>query len=89
MKDIIITIFLVLLMARNILKNKETVKIIKKLKKTQLAGIALSFVFTVLTATVLIYYGGNWIAGQFSNSVLRYLVFGVIVLMVLYVMGTV
>lgn len=88
LKDFILITLLVLLMIRNFIKNKDTLREFKKLNKAQLLGVAINFILTVIVATVLIFYGGNWIAGQFSNIFLKTSVFAFIVLLVLYFIGS-
>lgn len=88
LKDFILITLLILLMIRNFIKNKDTLREFKKLNKAQLLGVAINFILTVIVATVLIFYGGNWIAGQFSNIFLKTSVFAFIVLLVLYFIGS-
>ncbi len=83
MKDILIIILCVGLTIYHISNNKG---MLKQLKKIQLFGVAITFIFTVILATILIFYGGNWIAGLFSNIILKYLVFGVIVIATFYLL---
>ncbi len=72
-----------------IVNNKETLRAFKELGKLQLLGVALTFVSTVVVASALIFYGGNWIAGQFSNIFLQSFSFLVVVFLVFYSIGTV
>ena len=88
MNDYVLISLLVLLVIRNFIKDKETWREIKKLHTSQRIGVAINFVFTVLAITSLIYYGGNWMAGQFSNIFLQSLVFLIIVFLVLIRIGT-
>ncbi|QTD39941.1 hypothetical protein [Sporosarcina sp. Te-1] len=63
-------------------KNKD---IWKKLTSFQRVWIVLSFLGVVAVAYVAIYYGGNWLAGQISNTFLGFLVFVLIVFLTLSV----
>lgn len=74
-------------MLRNFIKNKDTWKAFKKLNKTQLLLAVMYFLFTVFAAAVLIYYGGNWLAGQFSNIFVQAAVFALVVFVVFYFLG--
>lgn len=88
MNDYVLISLLVLLVIRNFIKDKETWREIKKLHTNQRIGVSINFVFTVLAITTLIYYGGNWMAGQLSNIFLQSLVFLIIVFLVLISIGT-
>ncbi|ARF16123.1 hypothetical protein [Sporosarcina ureae] len=87
MNDYVFILLLVLLVVRNLVKDKETWREIKKLHTRQRIGVAIHFVFTVLAITTLIYYGGNWLAGQFSNIFLQSFAFLLIVFLVLISIG--
>lgn len=88
MNDYVLIILLVLLVIRNFIKDKETWREMKKLHTSQFIGVAINFIFTVLAITTLIYYGGNWLAGQFSNIFLQSFAFLIIVFLVLISIGT-
>lgn len=87
LKEFLFIALLVLLMLRNFIKNKDTWKAFKKLNKTQLLLAVMYFLFTVFAAAVLIYYGGNWLAGQFSNIFVQAAVFALVVFVVFYFLG--
>ncbi|MCA0971607.1 hypothetical protein LCM20_13450 [Halobacillus litoralis] len=59
--------------------------VINKLTHLQLATALLGYLVTVSIGFVFIYYGGNWLAGVFSNVVIKYGVFVSVVLVTLYV----
>lgn len=88
MNDFVLIFLLVLLVTRIFIKNKDTLREFKKLSKPQLLGVILIFIFDVIVVTTLIYYGGNWIMGQFSNIFIKAFGFTVIVFIVLYFIGT-
>lgn len=81
MKDILITVLSIVIMIYVILKNR---KIIKQLIKFQIFGVGISYLFTIFIAFILVYYGGNWIAGQFSNTFFKYIIFFAVVCIALY-----
>ncbi|QUW20606.1 hypothetical protein JSQ81_12155 [Sporosarcina sp. Marseille-Q4063] len=89
MNDFVLITLLVLLMARTFIKNRDTLRAYKKLSKTQLLGVVITFIFTVVIATTLIFYGKNWIAGKFSNIFLESFIFVVIFFFVFYFIGTI
>jgi len=62
-------------------KNK---KILKQLTKPQIFGVVISYLAVVFIAFILIYFGGNWIAGHFSNTLFKYMVFFAVVCVSLY-----
>lgn len=84
MKDVLNIIVCVCLIIYHISNNKSS---LKQLKKTQNFGVAITFIGALIAATILIFYGGNWIAGRFSNIVWKYLIFGVVVIATLYLLG--
>ena len=59
-----------------IYKNRES---IRQLTAKQLILASFSYLSTVLFGVICIYYGGNWIAGQFSNRFLQLVVFILII----------
>ena len=61
-------------------KNRES---IKKLTAKQLILAVITYIFTVFFAFICVYYGGNWIAGQFSNRFLQIVVFILIIIITL------
>lgn len=54
-----------------IYKNRD---LLKKFSKTQIIGIALSYLAAISLAFVCIYYFGNWIAGFALNSIIRFII---------------
>ena len=88
MSDLLLILLLVLLVIRNFIKDQDTWREIKKLHTKQLLGVTINFIFTVLAITTLIFYGGNWMAGQFSNIFLQSFAFLIIVFVVLISIGT-
>jgi len=58
-------------------KNRES---IRQLTAKQLILASFSYLFTVLLGVICIYYGGNWIAGQFSSRFLQSVVFILIII---------
>lgn len=58
-------------------------KVVRELSFSQSVFALLSFLAAVAIAFVSIYYGGNWIAWQFSYSAVRFVVFVLIVLLTL------
>ncbi|MGN7477756.1 hypothetical protein ACTHOQ_07860 [Solibacillus silvestris] len=81
MKDILMIALSFLLIANNIFRNRGT---LKKLTKIQVLGVGISYLIAIIAAFIFVYYGGNWIAGQFSNSVLKYIISFAVVCFVLY-----
>lgn len=45
--------------------------LLKKFSKTQIIGIALSYLAAISLAFICIYYFGNWIAGFALNSIIK------------------
>lgn len=84
MTDWLLVILLALLAARNFLHSKETLRELKKLSKARLAGVAVTFIITVAGAASLVYYGGNWMMGLFSNIFLKASVFTLVLFLVFY-----
>lgn len=76
-----------LLIIRILLNNKETLSTFKKLSITQIIGVTINITLTVVIATTLIYFGGNWLAGLFSNIFLQIMIFTITTLLVLYVIS--
>lgn len=84
MKDLLMFILLISLIVYQISNNKN---ILKQLKKSQVFGVAVTYIAMIIVATIIIYYGGNWIAGLFPTIILKYLVFGIIVIATFYYLG--
>lgn len=89
MGDYVLIILLVLLMTRTFIKNKETLKEYKNLSKTQLLGVAITFIFTVGISTALVVYGKNLIEGKFPSPFLEAFIFLVIFFFVFIIIGTI
>ena len=81
MIDILMTTLFIVILIRAILKNR---KILKELTKRQIFGVVISYLITVFIAFIFIYYGGNWVAGYFSNIFFKYVIFLVVVCIALY-----
>jgi hypothetical protein len=81
LKSIQMTTLFIVIVIYNIRKNRE---ILKQFTKLQIIGVGISYLIAIFLAFILIYYGGNWLAGQISNIILKYVVFIVIVLIALY-----
>lgn len=64
-----------------ILKNR---KILKELSKIQILGVGISYIVTVITAFICIYFGGNWIAGYSPSIIVKYIVQLIVVCITLY-----
>ena len=79
--DFIFFIISMTIIVSVIFKNK---KILKQLSIAQRIGVGLSFLATVLIAFIGVYFGGNWIAAQFSSTIFKYIVFFIIVCLVIY-----
>ncbi|WOV86987.1 hypothetical protein QWT69_14075 [Sporosarcina oncorhynchi] len=89
MVDYVLIILLVLLMTRAFIKNRENLKEYKKLSKTQLIGVIVTFIFTVGTSTALIVYGKKLIEGKFPSPFLEAFIFLVILFFVFIIIGTI
>ncbi|MGD6965632.1 hypothetical protein ACQCVP_04335 [Rossellomorea vietnamensis] len=48
--------------------------LLKKFSKTQIVGIALSYLAAISLAFVCIYYFGNWAAGFAPNSIIKFII---------------
>ena len=81
MKDILMTAFFIVIIIRTILKNR---KVIKELTKLQIYGVGISYLVATLMASICIYYGGNWVAGHFSNIIFSYVIFLAVFCIALY-----
>ena len=81
MEDIIKILLSIVLMIIVILKNR---KMFKKLTKSQIFGVGVSYLIAIFLAFILIYFGGNWVTGHFSNTLFKYMVFLVVVCVSLY-----
>lgn len=84
MKDIFMSALFFIITIYIIWQNRKT---LKELTKVQLFGVVVSYLVAIFFVFCLIYYGGNWIAGQFSNMVLRYIIIIVVVCIVLFLCG--
>ncbi|WP_145543229.1 hypothetical protein [Virgibacillus sp. SK37] len=81
MKDILITTLSIAIIIYALFKNRKT---LKKLTWLQNFSVGISYLAAIFLAFILIYYGGNWVAGQFSNIIFKYLIFLVIVCIAIY-----
>lgn len=50
-------------------------------------GVIISFFITIALATLLIYYGGNWLVGFIAYAFIKNVVFFIIVLLVIMMMS--
>lgn len=80
--DFLMIILFIVVTIYHIYKNREVV--VKELTKFQIFGVGASYLVTIIFAFILIYYGGNWVAGLFSNIFFKNMVFLAIVCMALY-----
>ena len=80
LEDLVVSVFCIVMGIYVIAKNR---KVVRELSFLQLVFALFSFLTAVGIAFVSIYYGGNWIAGQFSNPAVRFIVFALIVLLTL------
>ena len=81
MTDNILSVLSIVIMLSIFYKNRTT---LKELTKFQLLGAAICYLFAILIAFVFVYYGGNWVAGQFSNTIFNSIIFIAVILIVLY-----
>jgi|SRR5699024_9682169 len=78
MKDVLILGLSVLVIVYVVIKNREK---LKELSTSQILGVGASYLLATILASLLIYYGGNWIAEQFSSLLFKYIAFiGVVLL---------
>lgn len=84
MNDIFISVLSIIIMIYLIMKNRKT---LKKLTRIQLFGVVISYLVTIFVVFCLIYYGGNWITGQFSYIFFKYIIFIAVVCIVLFFCG--
>ncbi len=57
---------------------------IRELTSSQIIVVGFSYLITVFIAFICIYYGGNWIAEQFSIIIFKYIIFLIIVFITIY-----
>jgi len=86
MKDFLMPTLFIIIMTYTIYKHRKN---LKQLTKLQIIGVGISYLVATLFAFILIYYGGNWIAGEMPNIILKYLVFTVVVCIALYLTGNI
>jgi len=79
--DFIIFTLCIVITINRIYKNRN---ILKELSKPQILGVGTTYLVTVSIAVICIYYGGNWITGQFSNIFVRYIIFLLVVCITLH-----
>lgn len=84
MKDILMSVLFIIITIYIIWQNRKT---LKKLTKIQLIGVVLSYLVAIFVGVFLVYYVGNWIAGQFSNIFLKYIIFLAVVCIMLIFCG--
>lgn len=78
--NLLFTVLCVAIIIFRLWKNRST---LKELKAYQIVGAAMSYLFVILIAFGLVYYGGNWIAGKMPNDILKTTIFLAVVLVVL------
>ena len=71
MEDVLKILLSIVIMIYVILKNR---KIFKELTKSQIFGVGVSYLIAIIIAFILIYFGGNWVAGHFSNTLIEYMI---------------
>ena len=81
MEDVLKILLSIVIMIYVILKNR---KIFKELTKSQIFGVGVSYLIAIIIAFILIYFGGNWVAGHFSNTFIEYMIFLAVVCVSLY-----
>ena len=81
MNDIFKILLFIITLIYVIAKNR---KIFKELTKSQVFGVVISYLAVIFIAFILIYFGGNWVAGHFSNTIFKYVVFFAVVCISLY-----
>lgn len=77
MKDWFSVVLLVVLIIYQTYNHRD---LLRKLNKRQLLGIVLTYSMAILVATIIIYYGGNWLANLFPTTLLKFIVFMVVVI---------
>lgn len=72
-----------------IISNWETIKnTYQKLTILQLIFVVLSFLMTIAIATILIYYGVNWLAGFIAFQPLKMMVKFILAALILFGCGS-
>ncbi|WP_121610015.1 hypothetical protein [Mesobacillus foraminis] len=59
-------------------------KTLKKLNKTQIMGVFISYILTVIIAGICIYYGGAFLTERFQNEWIRLIIRFSVVLVTLW-----
>lgn len=77
MFDYIIIASFPILAIYKIYKNRD---LIKKFSKTQIVGIALSYLAAISLAFICIYSIGNWAAGYTPNSIIKFVILITVIL---------
>ncbi|KOS68947.1 hypothetical protein AEA09_10580 [Lysinibacillus contaminans] len=80
MFNFIIMTYCIVVAINLIYKNKKS---IKQLTAKQCILAAITYIFTILFIFICIYFGGNWIAGQFTNRFLQLVVFTMFIFIIL------
>jgi Kef-type K+ transport system membrane component KefB len=65
-----------------IYKNR---KILKELTKFQVLGVLITFLITIYIAFICIFYGGNWIAGKFTNMIVKTTIQYIVIFITLFI----
>lgn len=62
---------------------------LRQLKFSQIAGIVLTYLLTIAVATIIIYFGGNWLANLFPTTTLKTIIFTIVVIVTFIGLGLV
>lgn len=81
MENIFMFVILIMIVIKNISSNRD---LLRKLSVVQIFGVGFSYVATVVLAGLVIYYGGNWLAGFFSNGIIKFIIQMTVIIVVLY-----
>ena len=80
MNDILMPVIFVAITIYIIFKNRN---LLKGLTMLQISGVLISYLISVVLAFACIYYGGNWLAGFFTNFILRLIIKIIVIYIVL------
>lgn len=77
MQNFFSVILLIVLIIYQVYSHREK---LKQLKFSQIAGIVLTYLLTIAVATIVIYFGGNWLANLFPTTALKTIIFTIVVI---------
>lgn len=77
MEAVLTFISLIAVIIAKVLKNKKR---LAQLTVYQMIGVGAAYVVSVFIGFIMIYYGGNWIAGKMPYEILSTIVFILIVI---------